>query len=180
VSATSPTAGSTNVPASTIISAAFSEQIDPASLGPASIAVTGQSFATSAPFTVSGTVSLSSGGITLPSALFIADGPLPMGSVYSVAISGVKDLAGNTMAARNWSFTTMPDGILTPGATASTITDALGCLRVAVNLIPSTQDDRNHSDVAPLGPDGKPRPDGIIDIRDALIILRKVVGLESW
>lgn len=180
VSATSPADGSTNVPVAAVISAAFSEQIDPATFGPASMTVTGQSFATSAPFTVSGTVSLSSGGIALPSALFIAGGSLPMGSVYSVAISGVKDLAGNTMADRTWSFTTVPDGILIPGETAATIADALNVLRIAVNLIPATPFDKGHGDVAPLGSNGRPQPDGSIDIRDALLILRKVVGLVSW
>jgi hypothetical protein len=103
-----------------------------------------------------------------------------MGTAYSARITGVKDLAGNLMTDTIWSFTTMPDGILTPGATATTIADALKTLRIVVNLIPPTQDDKNHGDVAPLGPDGKPSPDGNIDIQDALVILRKVVGLVSW
>lgn len=180
VTATSPSAGAINIPATAVISASFSEQIDPLTLGVANFTVTGQSFAASAPFAVKGTISLSSGGISQPSALFTPVGPLPMGSVYTVAITGVKDLAGNIMTDKIWNFTTMPDGILTPGATSTTVADALGCLRVVVNLVQSTQDDRNHCDVAPLGPDGKPRPDGQINIQDALVILRKVVGLVSW
>lgn len=35
-------------------------------------------------------------------------------------------------------------------------------------------------DVAPLGQDGTPRPDGLIDIGDVVVILRRVVGLASW
>ncbi|MBK5277181.1 MAG: Ig-like domain-containing protein [Desulfuromonadales bacterium] len=181
VTATSPSDGSNNVPVAPLISATFSEQIDPATLVPASITVTGQSFLASAPFAVSGTVSLSSGGISLPSALFTLAGPLPMGTVYSVRVTGVKDLTGNLMTDKIWSFTTMPDGILIPGESGvTTIADALKVLRIAVNLIPPTQDDKNHGDVAPLGPDGKPQPDGNIDIQDALVILRKAVGLVSW
>jgi hypothetical protein len=180
ITGTSPADGSRNIPVTAIINAVFSEQIDPATLGPASITLTGQSFATTAPFAVTGTVSLSSSGLTLPSAIFTPAAPLPFGSVYSARVTGVKDLAGNLMTDKTWSFTTTPDGILTPGATAPTISDALGCLRVAVNPIQATLDDKNHCDVAPLGPDGKPRPDGQIDIQDPLLILRKVVGLVSF
>jgi hypothetical protein len=180
VTGTSPADGSINVPVTAVINAAFSEQIEPATIGPASITVTGQSFATTAPFAVTGTVSLSSGGLTLPSAIFTPAGPLPFGSVYSARVTGVKDLAGNLMTDKIWSFTTMPDGILTPGESTTTIADALKDLRIAVNLIQPTQDDRNHGDVAPLGADGKPRPNGQIDIQDALVVLRKAVGLVSW
>ena len=35
-------------------------------------------------------------------------------------------------------------------------------------------------DVAPLGGDGKPQPDQKIDVADALLILKKVVGLVNW
>jgi hypothetical protein len=180
ITGTSPADGSTNVSQSAVISATLSEQIDPATLGPASITVTGQSFVTAPPFAVSGAVSLISGGIAQPTARFTPGAPLPMGSVYTVTVTGVKDPAGNLMADKTWSFTTTPDGVLIPGEPVTTIADALKGLRIAVNLIEATQDDRNHGDVAPLDPDGKPSPDGVIDIQDALVILRKVVGLVSW
>ncbi len=35
-------------------------------------------------------------------------------------------------------------------------------------------------DVAPLGPDGKPAPDGKVDIGDVIIMMRKIVGLVNW
>lgn len=179
---TSPAAGSTNIPITVIISANFSEQIDPTTIGPASVTMTGQSFTTSSPFAVTGTVSLSRSGFTLPRIIFTPGTPLPlpMGSVYTVTVTGVKDLAGNTMIDKTWSFTTTPDGILIPGEATATIADALRVLSIAVNLIPKTLDDSNHGDVAPLGLNGKPQPDGVIDIMDALIILRKVVGLVTW
>jgi hypothetical protein len=70
--------------------------------------------------------------------------------------------------------------MLVPGETIPTIADALKALRIAVNLTVASADDMNHGDVAPLGLDGMPLPDGIIDIQDALVILRKVVGLITW
>jgi hypothetical protein len=40
--------------------------------------------------------------------------------------------------------------------------------------------EKKRCDVAPLGPDGKPQPDGKIDLGDVVIILRRVVGLVTW
>jgi hypothetical protein len=181
ISATSPVNGATGVPATATVSAAFSEQIDTATIGPATLTITGQTFSSTAPFSVTGAFSLSSGGITLPSITFTPAVPLPLGTVYTARVSGVKDLAGNPMAAdKTWSFTTMPDGVLSPGEASPSIADALKALRIAVNLVQPTQDDRNHGDVAPLGPDGKPRPDGVIDVGDSFVILRRAVNLISW
>ncbi|SNB46804.1 InlB B-repeat-containing protein [Geobacter sp. DSM 9736] len=35
-------------------------------------------------------------------------------------------------------------------------------------------------DVAPLGPDGAPRPDGTVDVADVVIMLRRLVGIITW
>ena len=59
------------------------------------------------------------------------------------------------------------------------MTDALKALRFAAGLdIPSALD-TDHGDVAPLV-NGKPRPDGKIDMSDVVVILRKAAGLVSW
>jgi sulfur carrier protein ThiS len=71
----------------------------------------------------------------------------------------------------------IPDGKITGNATV-TIGDALRTLQIAVGLIAPTPIDLIHGDVAPLL-NGKPAPDGIIDSRDALIILRAVAGLVT-
>jgi cytochrome c peroxidase len=63
------------------------------------------------------------------------------------------------------------DGIITGGEAVS-VSDALKALRIAVSIIPATADDLLHGDVAPLN-----APDGRIDVADALLILKKVVGL---
>jgi len=52
-------------------------------------------------------------------------------------------------------------------------------LRIVVGLVTPTLDDFSHGDVAPLNY-GVPAPDGSIDLLDALVILRRVVGLVSW
>jgi hypothetical protein len=72
----------------------------------------------------------------------------------------------------------VPDGDLTGEATVD-VADALRALRIAVGLITPIDQDMAHGDVAPLVNDG-PAPDGKIDVSDALIILKKVVGLISW
>jgi M6 family metalloprotease-like protein len=59
------------------------------------------------------------------------------------------------------------------------VADALRILRIAVGLISPTADDYLRADVAPLL-DGKPHPDGVLDISDALVVLEKAVKLISW
>jgi hypothetical protein len=59
------------------------------------------------------------------------------------------------------------------------IADALKALRIVVGIIVPTARELGHGDVAPLV-NGKPVPDGKICVRDALMILKKVVGLASW
>ncbi len=75
----------------------------------------------------------------------------------------------------------LPDGIIVSetGKTDPSIVDALRTLRFAVNLDTPTPQDRLHSDVAPLV-NGIPSPNGIIDLGDAIVILRRAVGLVSW
>ena len=150
-----------------------------ATIGNASFTLTGQTFASTAPFTVSGSIS---NNTFTPITQFTPTVPLILGTIYTATIStAVTDQAGNHLSTdKTWSFVTLPDGILLPGETASSLADALRALRIAVNLITASPDDMHHGDVAPLGADGRPLPDGTIDIQDALVILRKVVGLVSW
>ncbi|NVN91571.1 MAG: Ig-like domain-containing protein [Desulfuromonadales bacterium] len=179
VTGTQPANSAINVPLASTISAVFSEQMAPATVGLASFSLTGQTYSTTAPFTVNGTISNNS---FIPIASFIPATPLAMGTTYTATIStAATDLAGNHLAVpATWSFVTLPDGIMIPGESATTIADALKALRIAVGLIAASADDMNHGDVAPLGLDGKPLPDGQITIQDALLLLRKTVGLITW
>jgi len=53
-------------------------------------------------------------------------------------------------------------------------------LRFALNLETPTTEDIAHGDVAPLDQDNKPKPDGVINVGDALVILRKALGIISF
>jgi hypothetical protein len=118
-------------------------------------AVTVSTSATVAPVTINGTAWNTQLSL-------LASGP------NAVTVTAT-DLAGNvtTMTA---SILVLGDGIFN-GTRIPDISDALKALRMAVGLITPTADDLLHGDVAPLG-----APDGKIDISDALLIMRNVVG----
>jgi len=59
------------------------------------------------------------------------------------------------------------------------LADALGALRYSVGLVQASAAEKMRADVAPLV-NGQPDPDGVVDITDALVILRKVVSLVSF
>lgn len=72
----------------------------------------------------------------------------------------------------------LPDGnIVEDGVTD--LSDALKALRIAVGLEQATATDMLHGDIAPLV-DGAPTRNNAIDIADALLILRKTVGLVTF
>ena len=58
------------------------------------------------------------------------------------------------------------------------VLDCLIVLRISVGMLPQTDSDLVHGDVAPLV-NGVPVSDGVIDIGDAVVILKAIVGLLS-
>lgn len=72
----------------------------------------------------------------------------------------------------------MPDGNI-KGTGVVDISDALKALRIATGLVVPTQLELLRGDVAPQE-SGVPSPDGSIVLADALLILRKVVGLITF
>ena len=58
--------------------------------------------------------------------------------------------------------------------------DALVALRFALLRETPTQGDIEHGDVAPLDGNGLPNPDGLITVGDALVILRKALGIIGF
>ena len=70
------------------------------------------------------------------------------------------------------------DGVLIPAAskTVPDIYDALKSLNFAMNVEIPTAAEILHGDVAPLI-EGIPQPDGVINLGDTIVILRRVVGL---
>ncbi len=115
------------------------------------------------------------------SAVFMPSLQLSYYATYTATLSGgIKDPAGNPLAAQSWSFTTEPlYGDLNGSGGPLSLTDALMALRFAVGLQTLSEAQKAACDVAPLV-DGKPHPDGKIDGGDVIVILRRVVGLDTW
>ncbi len=72
-----------------------------------------------------------------------------------------------------------PDGCMTGGYCKATVSDALKVLRIAAGIDTANSSQLYHGDVAPLV-NGKPSPDGHINIGDAVVVLRKAVDLTCW
>ena len=71
-----------------------------------------------------------------------------------------------------------PDGDLN-GDGLVTMADALMAIRIVTGGVIPTADNLLHGDIGPLLA-GRPNPNGKIDLADALLILRRAVGLSSW
>jgi cytochrome c peroxidase len=106
-------------------------------------------------------------------------------STWSCTISGLKngaatitalatDIAFNQTQKTTGINVILPDGAF-KGNGVTDVTDAVKALRFAVKLATPSADDLLRGDVAPLG-----TPDGVIDENDALLILKKAVGLVNF
>ncbi|WP_223913371.1 dockerin type I repeat-containing protein [Geobacter sp. AOG1] len=71
-----------------------------------------------------------------------------------------------------------PDGDLNDDGSV-TMADALLAIRIVTGGAVPTADNLAHGDIGPLLA-GRPNPNGKIDLVDALLILRRAVGLSSW
>jgi hypothetical protein len=65
------------------------------------------------------------------------------------------------------------------GGSSATVADALKALQCTVGLYTPSAVELARGDVSPLV-NGKPAPDGKIDVGDALVILKRVVALINW
>jgi hypothetical protein len=175
VIATSPREGDADVALGAAVTATFSKAIDPSNL-PAAFTLSGATGA------VVGTVAYAPATNT---ATFTPAYPLAYDTTYTATVAGISDASGNAMPAPStWSFTTgsppayVPTGDVN-GDGIVDVRDARLALRIAAGDVAPTSDQLRAGDVAPLV-SGVPAPDGAIDVADALVILRKVAGQESW
>lgn len=110
-------------------------------------------------------------------------------STWSCSISGLPagtstvtvnalDFVFNTSTVKATIIRILPDGNF-KGTGTTDLSDALKALRIAVGLDQPTATDLLHGDVAPLV-SGATTQDNRIDIADALLILRKTVGLVTF
>lgn len=74
--------------------------------------------------------------------------------------------------------TTLPSGDIN-GDGKVDIADALKALQISVGMLSATAAELKAGDVAPLV-NGKPVPNGVINVGDAVVILQRAVGLVSW
>jgi hypothetical protein len=162
-----PVAGAQGVPVNSVITATFSEPMDAATVNATSFTVKG----------MAGTVIYDTAS---NSATFRPVTDLSYNSTYTaIVMPGVRDQAGNPMsAAKTWTFTTQLQNV--PGDLSGNglldVSDALMALRI---LITPSGAQMTLGDVGPLV-NGIPTPDGKIDVSDAVVILRRVVGLANW
>jgi hypothetical protein len=125
VLSTDPTNGATNVPLNKVLTATFSEDMDPSSINNTSFLV--KNGATSVPGTVT-----YSGRV----ATFVPTSNLANNTLYTGTITiGTKDLVGNTLAVDyNWTFTTLPLADIIKPTVLST-DPANGATNVALNKV---------------------------------------------
>ena len=72
----------------------------------------------------------------------------------------------------------IPDGDMNYDGMVDVV-DAVQVLKIAVGLVTPGAADLLHGDVAPTAADGIPLPDNALSLADALLILKKAVGLTS-
>ena len=139
-----------------------------------------------APDKLSGTVEAGSNVVIKESSTVIGS-VVAAGSEWSANLAGVSYNPENlyvvaTDAAGNSSVKTLaynfPNGTLNANG-VSTVKDALRAIRLVVNNTTPTAQELAHYDIGPLF-NGMPNPNGKIDLVDAILILRKSLGLKSW
>lgn len=133
------------------------------------------------------------GNVESGATVVVKDGLTAIGSVqisngeWSADLTGVNYSPDNlvviaTDAAGNASSKTLtynfPDGTLN-GDGKATVKDAMQAIKLVVNQKAPTAQELSHYDIGPLL-GGKPNPNGKIEIVDAILILRKALGLKSW
>ena len=86
------------------------------------------------------------------------------------------DVAGNSTLRSL--VVNVPDGDVN-GDGKVTIHDVLQALRIFTRQTAATTSHLSHGDIGPLY-QGKAKPNGVIDLVDAILIMRKALGMPSW
>lgn len=89
------------------------------------------------------------------------------------------DPAGNVETVRTETYTFAANGDVN-GDGFIDILDILRALELTTGLAEPKEGERRRLDVAPMDRTMKPSPDGIIDIRDVILITRRAFGLIRW
>lgn len=98
---------------------------------------------------------------------------LPTDKSYAV-VTTATDQAGN-------SATVQRNIIKNSGETpAVQLADVLKAFQSVFGQVTISETEKAKFDCAPLGPDGKPNPNGVVDTADIIMMLRRIVGLVTW
>jgi hypothetical protein len=115
---------------------------------------------------------LDSAGAFSTTAVLTSEGP------HTIMVMATNQAGAGTSVQRNVQYTLFGD---LNGSGSVDLSDAVIAFQHISGAQLITNDVvRKRCDVAPLGTDGKPRPDGTIDLGDVVIIMRKIVGLVNW
>lgn len=107
---------------------------------------------------------------------------------YGVMASGCSGGALNGSTYAIWTvtgdctvnFTAIARNADGSGTGQPSLLDAMNALRAYGGKLSLSDADKIRYDVAPLGNDGKPAGNGVIDAADIILILRRTVGLGGW
>jgi hypothetical protein len=174
ISTTSPADGANVVPINSALTVTFNKPMNSSTITNTTFTLSDSSRAA-----VSGSVTYDSSKNT---ATFTPSAPLIYSSAYTATVTtGVQSSYNIPMATgKTWTFTTAPlYGDLEGSGAATNLNDILTDLRIAAGAIAPTPQQIAAGDVAPLV-NGKPQPDGKIDVGDVLVLLLNYVGLLNW
>jgi hypothetical protein len=103
---------------------------------------------------------------------------LPDTGIYPITVKAADDSGNESFVRRHVIRVVSPDGDIN-GDGKVNVRDVIIALRASIGLVPTTATLLSHGDVAPLI-NGAPSPDLRMTAADALVLLRRAVGLISW
>ena len=103
--------------------------------------------------------------------------PLATDKSYGVIVTAT-DQAGNRAVAQRTIIKTTA-AIVTESA-SSMLADAVKACQHVYGQTLITESEKLRIDCAPLGADGKPSPNGVVDLGDVILLLRRSIGLVNW
>jgi len=144
------------------------------------------------PVTIQGTVADQTGitvnvgfnGTNYPQALTAAgtyqqDVTIPAEGSYPVTVTATDEAGNISTVTRNVIYTPFPADSDGDGATTALV-EVLDAFRHVYEQTSLTPTQLLRLDCAPLGGNGQPNPDGVVDTADVILLLRRTVGLVNW
>ena len=93
---------------------------------------------------------------------------IPAEGTWPVTVTATNEVGNMATATRNFIYT------------PPTIGDALKVLQAVAGITALTASEKARYDVAPLGSNGTPAGNGVVDAADVIAILRRSIGIGNW